>query len=398
MSQASTLKSWNGAHFSSVSSESPPNVGKEHDGIIEALTSSWHNDSLIPVTPAEKLDGLAQFERNLTSATDISLSTSENQTEITTETHSAQLENLDARMPAASKSTEHVRSSRHSVDRVLPESSQTRPNRQEPLLSPDTVRDLVLPLLLKNVTLRGGKDHSSESILQATNKVLSENACQNIALQMAEAQRQLSQARVLDTRSMAGDGITNGDVVVARSGSPQSIRVSNSPTVVNDVTPQASERERSNSLGVGHVDGEDVQSSDWIPLKRRRLDLDSRYSSESLSHQRLVSPMALQQNSVRNGILSRSEAINGVTPYPNHGLQLNGNGLHSESFDDSPVASYSPTQTPQINGSSSIHHSLPNYLVHLMIKHLQYLIHLFLLQQNQQPCHSFQPHIHPQMA
>ncbi|KIK55135.1 hypothetical protein GYMLUDRAFT_62737 [Collybiopsis luxurians FD-317 M1] len=142
-------------------------------------------------------------------------------------------------------------------------------------LSADTVRDVVLPLLMRNIALREGntKEDSSDVVRDVLQNVLTDEACQSITDQMLDVRKQLRTSSVRDSSLML-DNVLDA----SRTTSSQLLRRSDSPTLITDTSLfRVNGTARSSSDVFGNRD--DAQN----PSKRRRLDAGARYSPNWMS-------------------------------------------------------------------------------------------------------------------
>ncbi|KAJ3852214.1 hypothetical protein EV368DRAFT_82747 [Lentinula lateritia] len=145
------------------------------------------------------------------------------------------------------------------------------------------VRDIVLPLVLKNFNLRGGVggNYLSKDVLGAAQCVITDEVCHSIEMQMVEAQKQLREARVPEFQP--------------RLEVPHETRDGSLPDALQLSVPGRTSPSHLNGSGSGSnaiiQDGDD-DYLDWRPSKRRRIDTTSlssspispRQSSAKISH------------------------------------------------------------------------------------------------------------------
>ncbi|KAJ4500940.1 hypothetical protein C8R41DRAFT_362692 [Lentinula lateritia] len=134
--------------------------------------------------------------------------------------------------------------------------------------SSNRIRDIVLPLVLKNFNLRGGAggNHPSKDVLGAAQFVLTNEVCHSIEMQMVEAQKQLREARVPEfhPRLEVPHETTDGSL-------PDALQLS----VPGRTSPSHLNGNRRLSSSNGIIQDGDGDYLDWRPSKRRRIDTAS---------------------------------------------------------------------------------------------------------------------------
>ncbi|KAJ4477362.1 hypothetical protein J3R30DRAFT_3703693 [Lentinula aciculospora] len=299
------------SHFDSNSAPEAE-VRTNPDRISE--TSSWSHQPLVAAAPCAKL------ERSPTTTIPSQngpLNTSNAEETVDIDHYNSHNAWNGLEMPPTSSGCNGVE--RDFSDDKIRLASHPRNRNEGPALHPTRVRDVVLPLLLKNANLRDGD--LSEDVFRVAQHVLTEEVCRSIEIQMEEAQRQLREACVTKVHPMREAPDENTGITLP-------LTMTSRPNGYGGLK----------SNGTTESESGDFHGSGWPPSKRRRIDTTP------------TSPMSSRQSSVQSITQSRSfrgqSAPNVINnhhqpQHPNFGT------LHNHS----PVlVEDSPSQIHQSNG------------------------------------------------